>query len=91
MSDETPKSCSSCGKRLNSNNTKDTCSKCRVGKRTAPREAKAARTVAAPPSDGKELERFKVVATALGFDPDELIAQFAAEWLEQLRDKVGAE
>jgi hypothetical protein len=96
MSEETPaRTCSSCSKKLRRDNATDTCSACKkapkTGARAAPRPAKAARTVEAPPADGTELERFKVVATALGFDPDELMATWAAVWLGQLREKVGAE
>ncbi len=80
-----------CGKKLHGNNKGDACRGCITGERTAPKPAKAARTVVAPRREGDGLERFKVVATALGYEPDELMASFAAAWLEQLREKVGAE
>lgn len=90
-----------CGKKLRSSNTKGTCgSGCLSSEAPAYQRAKDVeggtapvvrarpkkREVEAPSPEG--LERFRVVATALGKDPDALIAAFAESWLEALRERL---
>lgn len=52
--------------------------------------APKARRTSSPkaPAAAKTLERFRLLAEALDFDPDELLAEFAAGWLERARAAV---
>ncbi len=100
MANHEPKHCarSGCGKRLYANNTKGVCAnkgKC-AGKDELERFVPAA-TAEAPPKTrlvetriaktaaSDALGRFRLLAEALGFDPEEVLGQFANEWLERAR------
>lgn len=81
--------CTKCEKPLRSNNQHDTCHACRLGGpisvdadgggQPVPRKAKA---------QGDVVKRFKVVATALGVDPDKLIGEFCEGWLARVRSSA---
>ena len=90
---------SGCGKKLRSSNTKGTCgSGCLSPEAPAYQRAKSVEASSEPikrvkrqapaESSSEGLERFRVVATALGKDPDELIAAFAESWLGALRERL---
>jgi hypothetical protein len=70
-----------CGKRLRSNNTKGVCSSgCLATGEPGERErSKASKGV---------LKRFRIVAGALGKDPNALIEEFAGEWLKTLLGRL---
>lgn len=72
--------CSICGKPMKSNNTTDTHSACR-----APAESSSTTVDAGP---AQTLKQFRQVASALGFLPDQLLADFAQTWLEKLKKAV---
>lgn len=101
MSGEAERFCPTdgCGKKLRSNNRKGVCGLCSNGVKyhlnggapKAPRKLRVATVDEAPPATGADLEKFKTVAEALGFDVDELLNEFAAEWLKSLREKLEAD
>jgi hypothetical protein len=80
------RNCTKCGKNLRSNNQGDDCWACR----------KAAPTDGGPVESGPAsrkpkpgvVKRFKVVASALGVDPDNLISEFCEGWLERVRSSA---
>jgi hypothetical protein len=79
------RNCAKCGKKLRANNTGADCWSCRTN---GTGEAQSASSPVPGPgrrakSDAQK--RFKVVATALGVDPDKLIAEFCEGWLERVR------
>lgn len=90
--DSDTKTCSrpGCEKKLRRTNTHGVC---RTGCHS-PDAPEAARVVgkakptksSAPSTDA--LKNFRVVATALGLDPEALLAEFAESWLKALRDQV---
>jgi hypothetical protein len=101
----TGKTCSriGCGKQLRDSNSKGVCSSgCRSMEAPPAQRAdelrdaapKAKRTTAptvATPADGKtELERFRIVAPALGHDAEALLEAFAHEWLDVIRGRLEA-
>jgi ribosomal protein L37AE/L43A len=79
--------CVTCGRGVRSRNgiTQTQCFKCRSGiKPPAPGEAAAPLKAK---GHVKELEkRFRIVAEAVGEDPDELVACFFEGWLKRLRE-----
>lgn len=79
--------CANCKKRLRADNKFDICFACRKG-------GAAATGDEAPParrSGSKDtLKRFRVVAHALGRDPDKLLAGFAEGWVRRLQDRAEA-
>jgi hypothetical protein len=82
------KSCEGCGKAVRSRNgvTQSHCFKCRAGKAPAADKPEGV-APRKPKNHVKELEkRFRIVAEAVGEDPDELIACFYEGWLQRLRN-----
>lgn len=82
------RSCSQCGKKLRSNNTRGICSGCTKGGAAAEASGGEGRKSAA--RDKTVLKRFRVVAAALGVDPEGLLEGFARSWLKRLQDRVEA-
>lgn len=80
--------CTNCSKQLRSNNQHETCSECRkTGAATAEGDG-GGQTASRPPTRKAKTDaqkRFKVVASALGVDPDNLIAEFCEGWLARIR------
>ena len=98
MSAEEVKTCSraGCGKTLRSTNTQGVCGSGCLSDEAPPSmraggsaggRSKAAK-VDAPPAAPGALGRFRVVAEALGKDPDALLEAFAESWLGALRERV---
>lgn len=73
------KQCAKCGKRLRTNNTKGICS----GGCTTESSGTAPRV------RGDSLKKFRIVAGALGFDPDGVLEEFCAGWLDRVRERAG--
>jgi hypothetical protein len=98
MNAETIKTCSrpGCDKKLRSNNTTGKCdSNCRSSEAPPTHRAKArgsmSRATVAKLADekvGATLVRFRLVAEALGKDPDVVLEEFAQAWLEALAQKL---
>lgn len=85
------KTCSKCSKKLRADNTKGVCSEaaaCR--KRVAGGDDAVLERVgvAEPPPKGDALKRFRVVAEAMGYAPDRLLAQYCEGWLAALREEI---
>lgn len=85
---ETPppeeRQCADCGKRLNRNNQVGRCWQC-SSKSAKPAGAQSnAPRSSASSGDADTIKRFKTVATALGVNPDRLLATFAEGWLERV-------
>lgn len=68
--------CVNCGRKLNANNTHETCSGCRAGGVPAPAQE------AAPSESLEVLARFRQAAVLFGLNPDEMIADYCRGWLE---------
>jgi hypothetical protein len=88
-----------CGKRLRSDNTTGVCGSGCLSDEAPPAKRAKASKVAGPrkpkreasaAGDGEAVERFRTVATALGLDPEEILAEFAEAWIAELRGKVAA-
>lgn len=95
MADE--KKCPFCGKKLRADNTKGVCGKCQSnGKRleNAPRgdagDDQVLERTALPktPPKSDAVKRFRVVAEAMGYDADELLATYAEGWLAAVKQSV---
>lgn len=100
---DTAKTCSrpGCGKKLYRSNTSGDCSsgclspeappslRARATSSSRPAAAKARPVAAKKSDDGTALERFRVVCSALGRDPDAELEEFAEGWLDALREKLG--
>lgn len=87
------KPCSVCGKPTRRNNTKGVHRECATGEPQRPKPPRRelpdvldlSTPTRAPPI---ALEQFRVVAQALGFEPDALLAEFVQSWLERIRKAV---
>lgn len=82
-----------CTRTLRSNNRKGVCADRNVCEGTddgAPRPPPATKPVAVAKAPDAELslEKFRLVATTLGFNADEILAQLAAGWLESLGEQL---
>lgn len=87
---------SGCTKKLNANNTKGVCgSNCLSPEAPAGiRAIDRIRAAATTPPDAPErgaLGRFRTVAVALGLEPDDILEEFAQEWLNALKAKLTEE
>lgn len=89
MSDE--KKCPYCDKKLRIDNTRGACSACLAEGKPIPAGGTAPpKTVRRVEGESDEeetdaaaiLAKFRTVAEALGFDPDEVLAEGAQAWLE---------
>lgn len=95
MSDSKTCSREGCGKKLRPRNKKGVCSSGCLSP-DAPRSLRAkgtgqpgpAQAASLPSSNPQSLVRFRVVAEALGKDPDALLEEFAQGWLDELRGRV---
>lgn len=94
----TPKLCTrtGCAKKLRASNTKDVCATgCHSpeappsvrAKGTRPERSTAIDAAPAAVETGA-IERFRMVAEALGKDADAILAEFAQAWLSELAAKV---
>lgn len=100
------KTCTKCGKKLRRDNVAGVCGdpkacRARVAAGTdssiydvkAPSESRA--QVKAEPPEAKHalpaMERFRIVADALGEDADKLLEAFAESWLAQLKERSASE
>lgn len=80
MDNEMP--CAVCGGRMRADNKSGVHAACKTS---------APAAVAMPPpsaSHARSLERFRTVADALGFNADQLLAEFAEDWLSRIRRAV---
>lgn len=73
------RNCSKCGKKLHWKNKGGECPDCRPAAPAAGGGQGSSR------AKSDVVKRFKVVASALGVDPDNLIAEFCEGWLERVR------
>lgn len=89
-----------CTKKLNANNRSGACATgCLSPEAPASVRAKGKEPAAigTPPQDGAmvastgALARFRTVAEALGFEPDDILEEFAQEWLNGLKAKLTEE
>lgn len=80
---------SGCGKRLRSDNTKGMCSRCQAGRKLAPvdgtDEQLAGERKGGPRKKSDTMKRFRLVAEAVGDDPDALLEEFADGYLERIK------
>lgn len=98
MSDAPERHCSSCSKRLNSNNTTGTCTRCRAGKApVAPTEGSLTEGNARIAFDmnarirarhKEQRKKFDQLCQLIGQDPDELVACFVEEKITTIQDAV---
>lgn len=87
MSDE--KHCVKCSRKLRSDNTGDTCSYCKKGLRPPTGgEATGEQPTTKRRAASDTLKRFRVVANALGKDPDAILEEAAQEWLSAIEKAV---
>lgn len=87
-----------CDKKLRSSNTKGVCATgCRSSEAPPAARATGTRSESSPRSispakvtaeASSALERFRVVAEALGKDADAILSEFAQAWLDELAAKV---
>lgn len=98
MTDPTTCSRPGCEKKLRSSNTKGVCATgCRSPEAPPATRAKGTRsassprttTAAQPRDESIALDRFRLVAEALGKSPDAILSEFAQAWLDELAAKVG--
>ena len=81
--------CKKCEKPLRSNNQHDTCHACRLSGAVEPTGDEAPPSTERKPKAKRDaLKRFKVVASALGVDPDALIAAFCEGWLDRVKSSA---
>lgn len=90
MSDDV-KLCPYCGKKLRSDNKRGACSDCLASGRGRD-EAPSVDLGDGPPKKRSKasdvVKRFRVVAEALGFDADQLLEEYCAGWLENIKQKA---
>jgi hypothetical protein len=77
------------GNKLRGNTGPDECWNCRSGKTAADGEAPPTSRVKNSRRD--TLKKFRTLASALGKDPDELLADFAEGWIATLERAVDKE
>lgn len=85
------RTCSTCSKKLRKNNSGDLCTSCRRGPDVgAPVTKRKPVPVKAANDEAPDsvLAKFRVVADALGENPDAILADYAQGWLDRLRAKV---
>lgn len=93
MADE--KKCPYCKKKLRADNTRGACSECLKDGKPIPNgagEDELAGLSKLAPAKAKSksdvLKRFRLVADAMGLDPDQMLEEYAAGWLELVKEKV---
>jgi hypothetical protein len=79
--------CTGCHKPLRASSVGDKCFKCRMKSGELPPET--SNSGGRPPSTNVR-KQFRVLATAMGFNPEGLIDRFCKGWIENLREKAGA-
>jgi len=86
MSD-TEKTCPHCGKKLRIDNTRGACSAClAAGKSPGASEDDSSRGKTKGRSD--VLKRFRIIAHALGKDPDAILEEAAQAWLDTIAKAI---
>lgn len=93
MADE--KKCPYCKKKLRTDNSRGACSECLAKGRPIPNgegEVDELAGLKLAPAKSKTrsdtIKRFRIVAEAMGKDPDKMLEEYAEGWLELLKQKV---